>query len=57
MAASVALRDYPAVIRRVLVVDLDVHQGNGCAVLFKERRAASQVERRTGSQVERRSTV
>ena len=36
MAASVVLRDYPAVIRRVLVVDLDVHQGNGCAVLFKD---------------------
>ena len=36
MAASVALRDYPALIRRVLVVDLDVHQGNGCAVLFQD---------------------
>jgi acetoin utilization deacetylase AcuC-like enzyme len=36
VAASVALRDYPALIRRVLVVDLDVHQGNGCAVLFQD---------------------
>ena len=43
MAASVALRDYPALIRRVLLVDLDVHQGNGCAVLFKERRAGTVV--------------
>ena len=37
VAARVALRDYPAVIQRILVVDLDVHQGNGCAVLFQER--------------------
>jgi acetoin utilization deacetylase AcuC-like enzyme len=32
----VALRDYPDLIRRILIVDLDVHQGNGNAVLFQE---------------------
>lgn len=30
-AALLALREYPTKIRRVLVVDLDVHQGNGTA--------------------------
>lgn len=29
IAAILALREYPQVVRRVLVVDLDVHQGNG----------------------------
>ncbi len=27
VAANVALRDYPAAVRRILIVDLDVHQG------------------------------
>ena len=37
VAANVVLRDYPDVVRRVLIVDLDVHQGNGNAVLFDGR--------------------
>ena len=36
VAALVALRDYPRTMHRVLIVDLDVHQGNGNAVLFQE---------------------
>lgn len=35
VAAAVALRDYPSLIRSVLIVDLDVHQGNGNAAIFK----------------------
>ncbi|CAM9246481.1 unnamed protein product [Phaeothamnion confervicola] len=35
VAANVALRDYPSLIRRVLIVDLDVHQGNGNAALHR----------------------
>eukprot|EP00613_Pedinella_sp_CCMP2098_P013812 CAMPEP_0171750898 /NCGR_PEP_ID=MMETSP0991-20121206/41684_1 /TAXON_ID=483369 /ORGANISM="non described non described, Strain CCMP2098" /LENGTH=360 /DNA_ID=CAMNT_0012351957 /DNA_START=125 /DNA_END=1207 /DNA_ORIENTATION=+ len=35
VAARVALRDYDHV-RRVLIVDLDVHQGNGNAAIFQE---------------------
>ena len=35
VAAAVALRDYPERIRRVLVVDCDVHQGNGSAKIFE----------------------
>ena len=34
MAARVALRDYSD-INRVLVIDCDVHQGNGTAVIFQ----------------------
>ena len=34
VAAMVALRDYSRDVRRVLIVDLDVHQGNGCAAIF-----------------------
>jgi acetoin utilization deacetylase AcuC-like enzyme len=34
VAANVALRSYPS-IRKILIIDLDVHQGNGNAVLFK----------------------
>lgn len=34
VAANVALRTYPF-IRKILIIDLDVHQGNGNAVLFK----------------------
>ena len=33
MAAAVALRDYPQV-QRILIVDCDVHQGNGSAAIF-----------------------
>jgi len=35
VAVNVALRDYPDEVRKVLIVDLDVHQGNGNAVLFQ----------------------
>ena len=34
VAAACALRDYPDVVRRVLLIDLDVHQGNGSARIF-----------------------
>lgn len=37
VAANVALRDYPETVRQILIVDLDVHQGNGNAVLFAEQ--------------------
>ena len=37
VAANVALLRYPDVVRRILVLDLDVHQGNGNAVLFDGR--------------------
>lgn len=36
VAAAVALRDYTARVTRILVVDLDVHQGNGNAVIFED---------------------
>ena len=36
VAAHVALRDYPTKIRKVLIIDLDVHQGNGNAALFHD---------------------
>lgn len=39
VAANVALRDYPDTVRQVLIVDCDVHQGNGNAVLFEARPA------------------
>ena len=34
VAANVVLQRYPKIIRKILIVDLDVHQGNGNAVLF-----------------------
>lgn len=37
VAANVILRDYPDIVKRILIVDLDVHQGNGNAVLFQGR--------------------
>jgi acetoin utilization deacetylase AcuC-like enzyme len=37
VAANVILRDYSDVVKRILIVDLDVHQGNGNAVLFQGR--------------------
>lgn len=37
VAANVVLQRYPDVIRRILIIDLDVHQGNGNAVLFQGR--------------------
>lgn len=35
VAANVVRKRYPNLIRRILFVDLDVHQGNGNAVLFQ----------------------
>ncbi len=35
VAANVALRDFPDTVRKICIVDLDVHQGNGNAVLFE----------------------
>ena len=37
VAANVVLQRYPHVVKRILIVDLDVHQGNGNAVLFQGR--------------------
>jgi Histone deacetylase domain len=28
VAANIALRDYPSLVKRILIIDLDVHQGN-----------------------------
>ena len=36
VASNLALREYPNTVRQVLIIDLDVHQGNGNAVLFKD---------------------
>mmetsp|Transcript_7319 Transcript_7319/g.11138 ORF Transcript_7319/g.11138 Transcript_7319/m.11138 type:complete len:505 (-) Transcript_7319:1899-3413(-) len=35
VAANVVLRDFPEIVSRILIIDLDVHQGNGNAVLFQ----------------------
>lgn len=35
VAANVVLRDFPDVVKKILIIDLDVHQGNGNAVLFQ----------------------
>ena len=37
MAANVVLERYPTEVKRIIIVDLDVHQGNGNAVLFHDR--------------------
>ena len=37
VAANVALRDYKDQIKQILIIDLDVHQGNGTSVLFQNR--------------------
>jgi acetoin utilization deacetylase AcuC-like enzyme len=36
VACNLALREFPHQVRQVLIVDLDVHQGNGNAVLFAQ---------------------
>lgn len=36
VAANVLLRDYGDVVKRIVIVDLDVHQGNGNARLFRD---------------------
>ena len=35
VAARVVLNEYPASIRKILIVDLDVHQGNGNSAIFR----------------------
>lgn len=35
IAANLALKEFPSV-RKILIIDLDVHQGNGNAMLFKD---------------------
>lgn len=35
VSANIALREYSSVVARILVVDLDTHQGNGTADLFR----------------------
>ena len=37
VAANVVLQRFPDTVRRILILDLDVHQGNGNAVLFQNR--------------------
>jgi acetoin utilization deacetylase AcuC-like enzyme len=37
VAANVVRERFPSLIKRVLIIDLDVHQGNGNAVLFDGR--------------------
>jgi acetoin utilization deacetylase AcuC-like enzyme len=37
VAANVILDRFPDVVKRILILDLDVHQGNGNAVLFQNR--------------------
>lgn len=37
VAANVALQRFPDVVKRILIIDLDVHQGNGNAKLFAGR--------------------
>jgi acetoin utilization deacetylase AcuC-like enzyme len=37
VAANVVLQRFPHKIRRILILDLDVHQGNGNAALFRDR--------------------
>ncbi len=37
VAANVVLKRYPELIRKALIIDLDVHQGNGNARLFQRR--------------------
>ena len=35
VAANVALKEFPTKVKRIVIIDLDVHQGNGNAVLFQ----------------------
>jgi acetoin utilization deacetylase AcuC-like enzyme len=37
VAANVIRQEYPHLVKRILILDLDVHQGNGNAVLFQGR--------------------
>mmetsp|Transcript_12732 Transcript_12732/g.15610 ORF Transcript_12732/g.15610 Transcript_12732/m.15610 type:complete len:441 (+) Transcript_12732:50-1372(+) len=38
VAANVILRDFPDIVSKILIIDLDVHQGNGNAVLFHDEK-------------------
>lgn len=39
VAANGALKEFPRKVKKILIVDLDVHQGNGNAVLFENNPA------------------
>lgn len=36
VACNLALKEYPDLVKKILIIDLDVHQGNGNAVLFRD---------------------
>lgn len=36
VAANLALSEFPDIVKKILIIDLDVHQGNGNAVLFQK---------------------
>jgi acetoin utilization deacetylase AcuC-like enzyme len=35
VASNLALKEFPSLVKQILIVDLDVHQGNGNAALFR----------------------
>jgi acetoin utilization deacetylase AcuC-like enzyme len=35
VAANIALKEFPEKVKQIVIIDLDVHQGNGNAVLFQ----------------------
>ena len=37
VAANVIRQEFPTIVKKILIIDLDVHQGNGNAVLFQDR--------------------
>lgn len=39
VAANLALKEYPRQVQQIVIIDLDVHQGNGNAVLFQHNPA------------------
>ena len=43
VAANVVLQRYPHIVKQILILDLDVHQGNGNAVLFQGRKEVTTV--------------
>ena len=38
VAANLALKEFPEQVKQIVIIDLDVHQGNGNAVLFQNRK-------------------
>ena len=36
VAANLALQEFPNLVKKILIIDLDVHQGNGNAALFHD---------------------